>query len=408
MAHLIDTTILGRLANASDTQHTVSTSARNPSRPRAKFQEKPMNEPIRKTPRGGVRKALALLCAVPFVGVSLYASRDRSPAPAATAAGGAKGEQPTAPTPRAVAAATTFLEALDATQRPKALYEFGDKKKANWSNLPVTMVPRNGVRLADLDKVQRTKAMDVLAAVLSKSGYQKVIDIMDGDQKLAEGGGGKGKGGKGPMFGADQYYLAIFGKPSATEPWMVQFGGHHLGVNVTVVGKHFVLTPTHTGAQPARFRRDGREVRPLGAENDAAFKLVNALDDKQRAQAVIAEQPQRDLLLGPGRDGRTVEPKGVKGSALTAAQQALLLELVGAWVTMLESDAAAARMAAIKDKVGETYFAWSGPTAEGSAAYFRVQGPTVVIEYAPQNGTDHIHTVIRNPEDDYGAGQLKR
>src|SRR5213079_685679 len=104
---------------------------------------------------------------------------------------------------------------------------------------------------------------------------------------LAEGKGGKGKGGKGgkgPMFGTDQYFLALFGKPSATEPWMVQFGGHHLGVNVTVIGKHFVLTPTHTGAQPTLFKRAGKEVRPLGLENDAAFKLVGALDEKQRAQ----------------------------------------------------------------------------------------------------------------------------
>ena len=94
--------------------------------------------------------------------------------------------------------------------------------------------------------------------------------------------------------------------------------------------------------------------------------------------------------------------------ALTADQQAMLLDVIGAWVTITEPDAARSRMAAIKDRIGETYFAWSGPTEKGKAAYFRVQGPAVVIEYAPQGGTDHIHTVIRNPEDDYGAGLLKR
>ncbi len=150
--------------------------------------------------------------------------------------------------------------------------------------MPASFVPRNGVRLGDLTKEQRAKAMEVVAAVLSKDGYQKVIDIMDGDQKLAEGKGGKGgkgkggkggkgKGGMGPggaMFGADLYFLAIFGKPSETKPWMVQFGGHHLGVNVTVIGKHFILTPTHTGAQPAtlqratarRFARSARRSTP--------------------------------------------------------------------------------------------------------------------------------------------------
>ena len=112
-------------------------------------------------------------------------------------------------------------------------------------------------------------------------------------------------------------------------------------------------------------------MRPLGLENDTAFKLVNALDNKQRAQAIIGERPQGELLLGPGRDGKTMEPKGIKGSALTAEQQALLLDVIGAWVNIVEPDAAA-RMAAIKAKIGETYFAWNGPTEKGSGAYFRV------------------------------------
>ena len=368
-----------------------------------------MNEPIPKSPTTtaprGIAKSLALLGALLFIGMSLYASRE--PATAVV-----DDDKAAAPTAHAVAAANASLDALGAKQRQKAQYEFASEKKPSWSNLPVSFVPRNGVKLGDLTRAQRDKAMAVIAAVLSKSGYQKVVDIMDGDQQLAEGkGGGKGKGPKGgrkgPMFGADLYYLAIFGKPSETKPWMVQFGGHHLGINVTVIGKHFVLTPTHTGAQPSLFQRDGKDVRPLGLENDTAFKLVNALDEKQQAQALIGKRP-RQLVLGPGEDGKTIEPQGIKGSSLTADQQAMLLKVIGAWVNIVEPDAAKARMAEIKDKIGETFFAWSGPTTQGSAAYFRVQGPTVVIEYAPQGGTNHIHTVIRNPKDDYGAGLLKR
>jgi hypothetical protein len=379
-----------------------------------------MDDSIRKTQPAGGRggqKALAMLGAALVMGVVLFLTSSPPPPAPAAAVGDPKDKKPAAPTPRAVTAAKAFLDALDAKQKEKALYEFASEKKSNWSNLPVGIVPRNGVRLGDLTKEQRGKAMDVVASVVSKDGYQKVIDIMDGDQQLAEGKGGKGKGGKdkdgkgggkGPMFGKDNYYLAIFGEPSETKPWMVQFGGHHLAVNITVIGKHFVLTPTHTAAQPALFKRDGKEVRPLGLEADSAFKLVNALDEKQRTDAIIGAKAQQELLLGPGRDGKKIEPKGVKGAALTAAQQAMLLDLIGAWVNIVEPDAAAARMAGIKGKIGETYFAWSGPTEKGSAAYFRVQGPTVVIEYALQGGTDHIHTVIRNPEDDYGAGLLKR
>jgi hypothetical protein len=368
-----------------------------------------MNEPALKTPsatgRGG-RKTLAMFSTVLFFGIALYASR---PALLPAPADDPKDKKSEVATPHAVAAANKFLDALDAKQRDKALYDFGSAKKSSWSNLPVTMVPRNGVRLGDLTKEQRALAMDVLAAVLSKDGYQKVVDIVEADQQLAEAEARRGGNRPRAMFGADQYFLAIFGKPSETQPWMVQFGGHHLGLNVTVIGKHFVLTPTHTGAQPALFKRGGKDVRPLGLENDTAFKLVNALDDKQRAQAVIGERPQRDLLLGPGRDGRKVPPpEGIQGSALSSEQQALLLEVIGAWVKIVEPDAAEARMAEIKRQIGEAYFAWKGPTTNGSAVYFRVQGPTVWIEYAPQGDTTHIHTVVRNPKDDYGAGLLGR
>jgi hypothetical protein len=372
-------------------------------------QEKPMNKPILKTlptaGRSGSARFLALLGAMLFIGIALYISRE----PAAAVVGD---EKAAAPTSHAVAVANAFLNTLDDKQREKALYEFNDGRKPRWSNLPVTMTPRNGVKLGDLTKAQREKAMDVVAAVLSKNGYQKVVDIMDGDQQLAEGKGGKGKGppkggAKGPMFGSDLYYLAIFGKPSETKPWMVQFGGHHLGINVTVIGKHFILTPTHTGAQPTLFTRNGKDVRPLGLENDTAFTLINALDENQQAQAIIGKRP-RQLVLGPGEDGKTIEPQGIKGSALNADQQAMLLDVIGAWVNIVEPEAAKARMAEIKDKIGETFFAWSGPTTKGSSAYFRVQGPSVVIEYSPQGGTDHIHTVIRNPKDDYGAAWLRR
>ena len=113
-------------------------------------------------------------------------------------------------------------------------------------------------------------------------------------------------------------------------------------------------------------------------------------------------------MLGPGQDGKTIKPQGVKGSALTEAQQAMLLDVVGEWVNMVPGDDAAARMAEIKAAVGDTYFAWSGSTTAGNPAYYRVTGPTVVIEYAPQGGTDHIHTVIRDPGNDYGQKLLKR
>jgi hypothetical protein len=348
-------------------------------------------------------KFLPALAAFLLVGFSLYASRAAVRTTAVTAqpsqaAAAAKGDEKA--TAKAVAAANAFLQKLDATQRAKALLPYDSGRKSAWSNLPVTMVPRNGLRLGELTRPQRAAALDAVAAVLSKQGYQKVIDIMNADDQLV-----KGKDNK-MRFGTDNYYLALFGKPSPTQPWMLQFGGHHLGINVTVIGTNSVLTPTHTGSQPTTFTSNGKTVRPLGPENDLAFRLVNMLDAKQQAQAIRAAKP-RNLALGPGNDGKVIPPEGIKGSALTDGQRGVLLDLIAAWVNILPTDAAASRLAEIKAKLGDTYLAWYGPTANGSAAYYRVQGPTLVIEYAPQGGTNHIHTIIRDPGNDYGK-QLTR
>jgi hypothetical protein len=300
----------------------------------------------------------------------------------------------------AVAKANAFLETLDGQQRSKVLLDFDSAKKPSWSNLPVTMVARNGLRLGELTKQQRAAALDAIAAVLSKQGFQKVIDIMNADDQLVNRNDNRMR------FGTENYYLSLFGKPSTTKPWMLQFGGHHLGINVTIIGKDTVLTPTHTGAQPDSFTRDGKTVRPLASENDLAFKLVNMLDAEQQKQAVLGTKP-KNLLLGPGQDGKTIRPEGLKCAALNEDQRAALLDLIGAWVRILPNDAAASRMASLKAQIDETYFAWYGPTTNGSAVYFRIQGPKLLIEYAPQGSTHHIHTIIRDFSNDYGKELIK-
>jgi len=205
----------------------------------------------------------------------------------------------------------------------------------------------------------------------------------------------------------DQYFLAFLGPPSTTTPWMLQFGGHHLAINLTLGGSDATMTPSLPAAQPASYTFEGRTVRPLGAENDKAFALVNALDANQRRQAVLNYRVA-DLVLGPGQDGRTIQPEGIRGSALTASQQTMLWDLVREWAGIMNDAYGEPRMAELRAKVNETYFAWSGPTTNGSVAYFRVQGPTLVIEYAPQSTVDHIHTIYRDPTNDYGAKFARR
>ena len=302
---------------------------------------------------------------------------------------------------RIVDSANGFLSSLDEGQRSKVLFDFNDAaQRVKWSNLPTTMVPRAGLKMGDLSASQKKAAMALLAATLSKSGYEKVLAIVEGDETLkASSGGGRA------MFGRDLFYISFLGKPSVKDPWMLQFGGHHLALNITMVGPAGILTPSLTAAQPAKYTVDGKTVRPLGAENDKAFALINALDEGQRKQAIL-NYKVADLVLGPGQDGKTIQPEGIKCSAMNPSQQAMLLDLAGEWAGIINEPSAAARMAEIKANLRATWFAWSGPTTNGMPAYYRIQGPTLVIEYAPQplggDPTMHIHTIYRDPTNDYG------
>jgi hypothetical protein len=307
-------------------------------------------------------------------------------------------------TSKAVGAAKSFLATLDEKQRQSLMFAFDDaQQRVRWSNLPTTMVHRAGLKMGDLNSAQRSAAMALLASTLSKRGFEKVQQIVEGDETL------KANERNNPMFGKDLFYISILGTPSETDPWILQFGGHHLALNVTIAGEHGVLTPTLTGAQPALYTVGGKTVRPLGQESDKALALLNALDETQRKQAVLSYR-LADLVLGPGQDGKTIQPEGLKASAMNERQRAMLLDVISEWAGIVHESAAGARMAELKADLNETWFAWSGPVTDtvgnNITAYYRIQGPHVVIEYAPQRlGGDpslHVHTMYRDPTNDYG------
>ena len=323
-----------------------------------------------------------------------------------------------------VAATMTFLNALGPEQREQVQFPFTRQPTATaahfkgglhgsvtfvgeqygqamWSDLPLGDVPRPGLRLGSLSAAQRDAVMQMLQVLLSAKGYQKVLDIMGSDQALVEGTRFSG--------GPEYYTLGIFGAPSPTTPWMVQFGGHHLALNVTMAGARGVLAPVATGAQPALYTSNGKTVRVLAQENDKAFVLVAALDQSQRKQVMLNDYPG-NLAFGPGHDGETMAPEGLQASAMTEIQRRMLVDLMSEWAGMVNDTYAAPRMAEIEAGLDDTYFAWSGPTTpepgRNGAAYFRIQGPKVIIEFAPQQiGWDltmHVHTIYRDPANAYG------
>jgi hypothetical protein len=308
------------------------------------------------------------------------------------------------PTAQIVGAANRFLGTLDQQQRGRVLFRFDDdEQRRRWSNLPVRMTPRAGLSMGELSATQRAAAMSLLSSTLSKRGYEKIQQIVEADEVL------KTNERNNPMFGRDLYYLSILGTPSETKPWMLQFGGHHLAVNVTIAGEAGILTPTLTGAQPALYTLNGKTIRPLGQESDKALALLNALDESQRKQAILSYHVG-DLVLGPGQDGKTIQPEGLKASAMNERQRAMLLDVISEWTGIVHESAAAARMAEIRAGLNDSWFAWSGPTSaapgQSITAYYRIQGPNLVIEYAPQglggNLAMHVHTMYRDPTNDYG------
>jgi hypothetical protein len=275
--------------------------------------------------------------------------------------------------------------------------------KAVWSNFPINIPPRPGIELGSLDVKQRSAATQLIQLLLSAAGYEKVQEIMGSDEAFRIAG-------TDVTAGSAHYLIGIFGKPNAAKPWMIEFGGHHLGLNIVIAGAKGSLTPTLTGAQPAVFTANGKTIRVLANENDKAFDLLNAFNETQRKKAIL-NYTVGDLVLGPGHDGQTIVPEGIKGSELTAKQKEMLLSLIAEWSGIINENYQKERLAELRAEINDTYFAWSGPITHAAGrngtAYYRIQGPKVIIEFAPQatmGDTDnHVHTIYRDPSNEYGS-----
>jgi hypothetical protein len=335
---------------------------------------------------------------------SAAAPTSAATAEATTAAGSTTAQ---AATPKIVAAANAFLATLDSSQKSSVLFDWSNTaQKQRWSNFPEGLFQRAGLMWGNISEAQQNAWLALMQATLSAEGYNRVIAEWNADEALATQEGSGGGGGPQLSYGKKYYWVAIIGTPSETSPWQWQWGGHHVTVNATIVGSNISLTPSFIGVQPASYTSSGATVRPLGDIEDEAFALVTSLDATQQ-QAAILGSNYIDLVLGPGQDGKTIQSEGLPASQMTADQQAALLKLIGHYTGLVYDAAAAARLAEVKSTLDQTYLAWYGPTTQGSAAYFRVTGPTIVIEYSPQqmggNAANHIHGIYRDPTNDYGA-----
>ena len=300
-------------------------------------------------------------------------------------------------------AAETFLNSLSPEQRQTTRFSFKDDERLDWHYIPRR---RSGLALKDMTADQQALALGFLKVGLSQSGYWKSTTIMKLEAVLREIESSN-------WLGRDpkKYYFSFFGQPSATGTWGWRLEGHHLSLNFTIVhGRMFATAPRFMGANPAKVavgKLSG--VRTLAGEEDLARRLLTALDPEQRQKAVFRDQAYRDIVTGSDEMVSPLEPVGISAAELDGSQKALLSKLIDEYISLLPPEIARQRIEVIRNSgMDQIHFGWAGSIEPGRPHYYRLQGPTFLIEYDNvQNSANHIHTVWRDFDGDFGRDLLR-
>jgi hypothetical protein len=342
--------------------------------------------------------------------------------------------------PDMLAAANAFLVSLNQQQLSKVKYDLTHNERMNWFFTPV---PRNGLPLKEMEQHQRHLAMAVLSSALSQRGFMKATTIMSLEQVLRDSeaaaraargtapanppanppaaGAARGAGGGGINRDPELYFFTIFGTPSNDGPWGLRVEGHHVAVNLTMdKGRIISAGPTFFGSNPASIKEGPRQgLRVLGREEDLGRSLFTSLDANQKKVALLDVKAPGDIItmnskrVEIGTKAQYAMPatmEGLQASKLNAKQNEQLMALIQEYTAgRTSAEYAAVTMAEIKKAgVDKIYFAWAGGDKLGDPHYYRVQGPTFLIEYDnTQNNANHVHSVFRDLRNDFGVDTLK-
>jgi hypothetical protein len=332
-----------------------------------------------------------------ILSVALVGCGAQAPAPARAAS--------VADTSVLAGTARTFLATLDDRQRAAASFSFDDPERTRWAYVPQR---RTGIPLQAMDARQRAAAFELLGTGLSERGTGLARGIIELEGVLRELEGG----GWGPQRDPELYYLALFTGTGGPHPWGWSFEGHHLSVNVTDLGPHGeIVAPLFMGANPARVPSGPREgTRLLAAEEDLAFELLHVLDPAQRARATLAAQTFGDIVTRSVPVVGPMEFAGLPAAEMTTAQQRQLRRLLHLYAGRMADSSASRQLQRIDEAgFGRLHFAWAGAHQPREPHYYRIHGPTVLVEYDnTQDGANHIHTVWRDLENDFGGDLLRR
>jgi hypothetical protein len=304
------------------------------------------------------------------------------------------------------AAAADFVGSLSTEQRHAGLFDYADAERLRWHFIPNEMFPRKGVSFRTMSAAQKEKAHALLRAGLSQKGYvtaKAIIDLEDTLRAIENS----------PRFARSplDYQFTVFGTPAPRGQWGWRVEGHHLSLHFSVAnGRVAATSPSFTGANPATVKEGPqRGLRVLGALEDAGRRVVESLTADQRGVAVVTQTAPTDIVSGNKNDIGPLAPAGLGVQAMTPAQRDGVMRLIGAYTGLMADDLAAERTARLTAAgVDRITFAWAGGTAVGAKHYYRVQGPTFLVEYDnTQNDGNHIHAVWRDFQGDFGRDLLR-
>ena len=305
---------------------------------------------------------------------------------------------------RMAEAATTFLASLTPEQQARVVFAVENAERLNWHYLPRE---RQGLPLKDMDGSQRKLAHALLSSGLSRRGYAKALDIMSLESILAELEGPARRHPRDP----DLYHFTLFGTPSDESPWGWRVEGHHLSVNFLIVnGNRIAPTPNFFGANPARVPQGPLAgLRILAAEEDLARRLLASLDAVQKARVIIDAKAPPDIVTQAEPRVNIDSPEGLAAADMKEDQRKVLMNVVVEYTSRIPDDVADTRMNQIeKDGKAHIHFAWAGSKDPGEGHYYRLHGPSFLIEYDnTQNNANHIHTVWRDLKNDWGDDLLR-
>lgn len=306
-----------------------------------------------------------------------------------------------APATDMLGAAQKFLAALDAAQKKQATYTLTDAERENWFFTPV---PRQGLPLKQMNEAQRALGLALLRTGLGQKGIVRAEAIMSLELVLKELEKDTPPGRRDPI----NYFVTIFGTPSEKDSWGWRFEGHHLSFNFTLVdGAHVFFAPAFIGSNPAEVLAGPRKgERVLGEEEDLGLALINSLDATQRKAAIFTDEAPKEIVTTNKHHVDPLSPVGIAAAQLTPAQRTKLIELVKCYTSRGRNEIADEAFAAITAAgLDRLTFAWAGSLARGKATYYRIQGPTFLIEFDnSQNNANHVHTVFRDFKGDFGGG----